>query len=336
MSKQKNDNYSNPVLATFNGIVDLFRHKEPFGELGDNERLDRKTCLVTGANSGLGRAIALDMARRGGHVIMACRSGIPQAGEALKTESGSDNIDMVKLDLADFYSIHACCDELKKRGVTLDRVVLNAGLVLQKADKTAQGFETMFGVHALGNHVFLQRLLADGSIPNRSMAGNAKADGSIPRIVVISSETHRSGSPIELDNYGEFVDYNAMGSIAQYGHSKLALTVLVMELGRRLQDEQGVDVAVHACCPGPVNSNIARQAPKLFKPLLSVIMGALFASPEKAAKPALFLSIAEQVEGQSGLYLHLMVKKDPAPQVLDKSLAGEVWQRSETLIQSHS
>lgn len=328
-----NDSYSNPVSATLNGILDLFRHKEPVGELRDEDRLDGKTCLVTGANSGLGRAIALDLARRGAHVIMACRSGIPEAGDALKAESGSDSIEMIKLDLADFQAIHRCCDELKKRGVQLDRVVLNAGLVPQKAMKTVQGFEMMFGVHALGNHLLVSRLLGDGSIPNRSVAVNARA-GHTPRIVYISSESHRSGTPITLDTLGDFVDYSPMGSIAQYGHSKLVLTSLVMELSRRLQDEQGVDVSVHACCPGPVNSNIARESPKLVKPLLSLVMGVLFSSPAKAAKPAVYLTASPQIEGSSGHYLHLMVKKSPAPQAQDAALAGQVWAHCENLIQS--
>ncbi len=335
MSKPQTDSYSNPVLATFNGIVDLFRHKEPIGELQDSDRLDGKTCLVTGANSGLGKAVAIDLAKRGARVIMACRSGIPQAAGEIMQASGSQSVEMVRLDLADFKAIHSCCDELKQNGVKLDRVVLNAGLVPQKAARTAQGFEVMFGVHALGNHLFLQRLLQDGTIPNRMRAGNA-IDGETPRIVFVSSESHRSGTPIDLDTLGDFVDYNAMGSIAQYGHSKLVLTSLAMELARQLQDENGVDVSVHACCPGPVNSNIARETPKLFKPVLGLVMGLLFASPAKAARPVVYLSASPQIEGDSSHYLHLMVKKEPAPQAMDQDLALQVWQRSGELIAAHN
>ncbi len=330
MSTPETGSYSNPVLATFNGIVDLFRHKEPVGQLGDDERLDGKTCLVTGANSGLGLATSILLARRGAHVVMACRSGIPEAADAVRAASGSNQVSTVRLDLADIPAIHACCDELRGRGLYLDRVILNAGLVPQRASRTRQGFEMMFGVHFLGNMQFVLRLLADGTIPNRRFASTPTDNGDAPpRIIFVSSESHRSGTPIDLDRFGEFVDYSPMGSIAQYGHSKLVMTSFARELARRLQDEDGVDVAVHALCPGPINSNIAREAPALFKPLLGMVMGVLFASPEKAATPVLYLACARHTEPDTGLYLHLMVKKDPAAQALDPDIGRCIWQRGE-------
>lgn len=336
MSTKDNSSYSNPVLATFNGIADLFRHKEPIGEIRDSDRLDGLICLVTGANSGLGKAIAVDFARRGGHVIMACRSGIPEAGNEVKAMSGSDKVEMLSLDLADIDAILASCAELKQRGIQLDRVVLNAGLVPQKPLKTRQGYEMMFGVHALGNRVLVQQLLLDGTIRNSRFATQANVvPGKIPRIVFVSSETHRSGTPIELDTLGQPVEYSAMGSIAQYGHSKLVMTNYAVELSRRLNPQDEVEVAVHALCPGPINSNIAREAPRAFKPVLKAIMGLLFASPEKAARPAIYLSSSPDIEGQTGLYLHLMVRKDAAQQALDPQLGQEVWERMQQMIQSH-
>ncbi len=324
-------NYRNPVLATVHGILDLFKRQSPIGQLGDDERLDGQTCLVTGANSGLGLATSIELARRGAHVIMACRRNDSAALQQVQSASGGDKAELIALDLADIPAIHACCDLLRDRGVRLDRVVLNAGLVPQKASRTAQGFETMFGVHFLGNMQFVLRLLADGSIPNRSFSVTpaTPTSGSPARIIFVSSESHRSGSPIDLAHLGDFVDYSAMGSIAQYGHSKLVMTSFAMELARRLQDEQGIDVAVHALCPGPINSNIAREAPAAFKPLLKLVMGALFASPEKAAAPVLFLACSRQIDRESGIYLHLLVRKQPAAQACDAELAQAIWQRGE-------
>lgn len=321
---RETDHYSNPVLASFYGIVDLFRHKTPIGSLSEADRLDGKTALITGANSGLGLATAIALAQRGARVIMACRSGIPEAAETVKQASGNPRVEMIPLDLADFAAIHRCCDTLKARGERIDRLILNAGVVPQKPQRTRQGYEMMFGVHALGNQLLVKRLLADGTVPNRRYAGNA-VNGVHPRIVFVSSETHRSGTPIQPDRLGEFVAYSPMGSMAQYGHSKLVITTLAMELARRLQDTQGVDVSVHALCPGPINSNIAREAPNFIKPVLKIVMGALFASPAKASLPVQFLSCARQIEGQTGLYLHLMVQKTPAAQAQDPQLAQTVW-----------
>lgn len=330
--KADTSDYNNPVAATLNGIVDLFRKKERIGELSDDERLDGKTCLVTGANSGLGRATAIQLARRGARVILACRSGIPEAGEDIARESGSALIEMVRLDLSDLASVHACCDELKSQGVSLDRVILNAGVVPKKPLRTRQGFEMMFGVHFVGNMLFLKRLLTDGVIPNRRFCTTPQQTLSIPRIIFVSSETHRSGTPIDLDTLGEMVDYNAMGSIAQYGHSKLVMTTWLQELARRLQDEQGVEVGVHCLCPGPINSNIARDAPAAFKPLLGVVMKLLFASPEKACEPVLYLCCAQALEDRTAVYLHLMTEKPAAAQALDRDLAARLWERAEHLI----
>ena len=71
--------FDNPIVAAMAGFLDLFRKQELSDRLKDTDRIDGKTCLVTGANSGLGFAIAVDLARRGGHVIMACRRQIPEA-----------------------------------------------------------------------------------------------------------------------------------------------------------------------------------------------------------------------------------------------------------------
>ena len=326
------DSYNNPVSATFNGILDLFRKKERIGTLGDDERLEGKTCLVTGANSGLGKAVAIQLAQRGAHVIMACRSGIPEAGEEICRISGNPSVEMVRLDLSDLQAIRACCDELKSRQVKLDRVILNAGLVPQKPQQTKQGLEMMFGVHYLGNMQFVTRLLQDGTIPNVTFAGNA-VQGETPRIIFVSSESHRSGTPIDFATFGQPVQYSPMGSIAQYGHSKLVMTAFATELSRRLKAGEHADVSVHALCPGPINSNIAREAPALFKPILGAVMGMLFASPDKAAEPVLYLTAADSVEGQTGLYLHLMTPKQPAPQARDAEIGQQVWEWGEEQLQ---
>ena len=326
--------YNNPVSATLNGILDLFRKKERIGTLTDEERLDGKTVLITGATSGLGKATAILLAQRGAQVILAVRSGIPQIAEEVGRAASSDKISCVHLDLTDLESVKTCCDELKAHGVELDRVILNAGIVPNKALKTKQGFEMMFGVHHVANVLFLKRLLEDGTIPNKRFAKVQNGRGvNHPRIVFVSSESHRSGTPIDFDTLGDFVEYSAMGSVAQYGHSKLVMTAWMQELARQLNADGKLDVSAHCLCPGPVNSNIARDTPAFFKPVMNVIMGLLFAKPEKAAEPVMYLSCAESIEGQTGLYLHLMTLKQPAPQARDTAVAKRVWEAAEAFVQ---
>lgn len=317
--------YSNPLTATLTGLRDMFRHRPPIGTLTPEDRLDGLTCLITGANSGLGLGTARALALRGARLILACRSGIPQTAELLKRETGNQAIEMVKLDLADYAAIDRCCAELRERGVRLDRVILNAGIVPPKAVRTAQGFEMMFGVHFLGNMRFVLNLLRDGTIPNSVFADDRVA-GQRPRIVFVSSETHRTGRPIDLATLGEFVEYTTMGSMAQYGHSKLALTAFALELASRLAPGGDVQVAVHALCPGPVDSNIARGAPAWVKPLLEPVKRLMFASPDKASEPSVYLTTARAIEGRTGIYLHLMSEKAPAAQAMDPAIRKGVWE----------
>lgn len=96
------------------GILDLFRKQKLAERLTSRDRIDGKTCIITGANSGLGFALSVDLARRGGNVVMACRSQIPEAGEKVKVLSGSENVRMLRLDLADIASVHTFCNTLEK------------------------------------------------------------------------------------------------------------------------------------------------------------------------------------------------------------------------------
>ena len=166
--------------------------------LPDSGRIDGKTCLVTGANSGLGKAVAIDLATRGGHVLMACRSGHPDAGEDVNAASGTDRVEMLRVDLSDMRSVHRLCDELRDRGTRIDIAVLNAGLMPRRARRTAQGFEIMFAVHFLANRVLVDRWLKDGTVRPATRIEEA------PRIVLVSSDAHRSAEPIDFDRFGEF------------------------------------------------------------------------------------------------------------------------------------
>lgn len=319
-----------PVGAALAGIADAFGRGSRLAGLADDERIDGRVCLVTGSNTGLGKAVAVQLAERGGRVIMACRSGIPEAAEAVKRASGSEAVEMMRVDLADLASVQRLCDELREREVRLDVAVLNAGVVPRRARKTAQGFELMFGVNFLANRLLLLRWLADGVI-----ATDAAPAGPRPRVVIVSSESHRSAPAIDFARFGEFADYGLSDSMAQYGYSKLHLTTFARELSRRLADSGDVRVAVHALCPGPINSDIAREAPALAKPLLSAVMGLVFPSPARAAEPVLYLACSRKLEGITGAYLHMMREKPPAPQADDPENGALLWRRSEELLRPY-
>ena len=328
MAKEK---YKSTGGAILNGIKDLFKKRVNIGKLTDNDRLDGKTCLVTGANSGLGFAIATQLAQRGAHVIMACRSGIPEAGEKVKALSGSDKVEMMKVDLLDFDTIYALCDELKARQVQLDIVISNAAMVPNKSRKTKYGLEEMFQVNYLAGFVLINRLLQDGTIPNKTYAQNAQVH--TPRIIIVSSEAHRVNRAIDFEHFGDFQEYSMGKIVSYYGYYKLILNAFVTELTKRLNPNGELDVSVHALCPGAVNTNIAREAPALMKPLVKVMFALFFRSPKKAAEPALYFACSPDMEGKTGLYLHLMTQKDMDEKALESEAGKKVWEKSEELLE---
>jgi NAD(P)-dependent dehydrogenase (short-subunit alcohol dehydrogenase family) len=325
----------NPFSATMAGLLDLFSHKADIEPVDPDLRLEGTRCLITGASAGLGRAVATDLARRGASLLLACRSGIPEVGEAIRSATDNPEVEMLPVDLADLDSVTRLADHLRdavQRGSRpFDVTILNAGLMPRRARRTPQGYEVMFAVHFLANRLLLARLFADGAIVPR----NPEAEGrgaKAPRIVFVASNSHLTAPPIDFDRFGEFVDYGVLDGMKQYGATKLHMVALACELSRRLEVGGKVEVGVHALCPGAVASNIAREAPVLIRPVLGPIMRGLFRSPENAAAPVVYLACAPEIDEQTGLYLHMLKHSAPSEQAADPEVGRRVWEESAKLL----
>jgi len=332
-----NRNHSNPLTAVLSGLLDQRSNEPKIAPVPSGVRLDGRTCLVTGANSGLGKAIAVRLAKRGAHVIMACRSGIPEAGQDVRAESGSDNVEMIQVDLSDFDSMTAFCDELRDRNVTLDAAVFNAGVVPVTSRTSKHGLELMFAVNFLAKFVLLNRLLHDGVIPNATYGNNSRAEDP-PLVIFVSSETHRSSIPIDFDTFGEPIEYGVSDGVKYYGLSKLHLTTFFQELSRRLNpgsNGDNPDVCVHALCPGAVNSNMAREAPTWLKPILKPVMAVFFQSPEKASIPVDYLVASDEMGMKTGEYMHMLRNKESSEASMDPEKGALLWSKTEELLRRH-
>ena len=110
------------------------------------------------------------------------------------------------------------------------------------------------------------------------------------------------------------------------------LSTFATELSKRLSQNEEPDVAVHALCPGAVNTNIAKEAPAWSKPLIKVIFSLFFRNPKKAAEPAMYFACSPSVEGKTGLYLHLMSQKEMDEKALDAQNGEKLWEASEALL----
>ncbi len=276
--------------------------------------------MITGSSSGLGFATAVEMAKRGAEVIMAVRSGIPSRGERVKELSGSDKVSMLFVDLSDVDSILKFAEELKKKFNKIDILVCNAAVVPKKSRKTPQGFEQMFMVNYFAKFLLVSKLL-DLNIFNRSK-------GQVPRIIFVSSESHRNPKTFDLKGFGEYQDFKIGKVMELYGHYKLLMTTFANELSRRLNPGDATDYSVFALCPGPVNSNIAREAPKVFQPLLKLTFSIFFRSPERASEPVIYLATSKDVEGKPIDYLFLMSRKEMDEKATDPVHGKELWKKS--------
>lgn len=321
--------FDNPVVAALAGFLDLFRKQGLSDRLKDSDRIDGKTCLITGANSGLGFAIAVDLAKRGSHVIMACRRQIPEAGEKVKALSGSDKVEMMYLDLSKIDTIHDFCDTLKANKRIIDICILNAGVALPKSRKTNSGLEELFLVNYLSNVIMTSRLLKDGTIPNDTLNNNKQNKES--RILFISSDSHQGSSYVDYDEFGKYLEYGVSKGMEYYSYYKLVANTYFTELSRRLNSKNNIDVAVHVICPGPVNTNIVKEAPWLLRKMLRGIFFVIFKSPESAAKAVVYMSISEDYAGITNEYLHMFNMKKMDPKVYEVDEGIKLWKETHKL-----
>jgi NAD(P)-dependent dehydrogenase (short-subunit alcohol dehydrogenase family) len=324
---QPRERYSNAFTATLSGIRDLFRKQKDVVILKDEDKLTGKKVLITGASSGLGFEAAVQLARRGAHILMACRSGIPEKGELVRKLSGNPDVEMFQVDLSDMESILSLADTLKKSSVKIDVLICNAAVVPSKSRKTRQGLEEMFMVNYLAKYLFA-RLLLENDLLN--LSGDRT-----PRIIFVSSESHRNPKSFDWEGFGSYREYTMGKTVELYGYYKLLLTTFANELSRRVNPSGKTQCSVFVLCPGPVNSNIAREAPVIFKPLLKLVFRIFFRSPEKAVQPLIYFACSPEVEGKSIDYLFLMSRKEMDLKATDAHNGEKLWQYSEALLESH-
>lgn len=321
--------FDGALAATLTGIVDRILDR---GELAltEHDRLDGRTVLLTGASRGLGLATAVELARRGAHLILPLRSRAQETVEHVRRASLGGVVESAEVDLCDLGSIERLALELAEDGVELDVAVLNAGVVPSGSRRTRDGFDEMLQVNVLSN-VLLSRRLVDRGVLSRLSSGDGEANDlppRRPRLIFVSSESHRGARPVVPERMHEPRAYGMSDVVAEYGHGKLVLETFACELSRRIHP----DVAVHTTCPGAVATSIAREAPAWAKPVLDPAMRAFFRSPESGAFPLVYLAASASIEGQSGLYVHVKAKKARDPRAEDPALGRATWEALERML----
>lgn len=279
-------------------------------------RLDGKTVLITGANTGIGKETAVDIARRGARVIMACRDmeRANKAAEEIRKRSGNGNIVVRRLDLASLQSVRALAKEIQENEDRLDILINNAGVMMCPKWQTEDGFEMQFGVNHLG-HFLLTNLLLDllkKSAPSR--------------IVNVSSLAHETGK-IHFDDINLDENYNPHTSYLQ---SKLANVLFNHELAVRLK---GTGVTTYALHPGVIRTELGRHFfSSLWKRVLFFPFACLIKTPREGAQTSIYCAVDESLKNSSGLYYSDCAPKQAAPQGRDDAAARRLWDLSASMV----
>jgi NAD(P)-dependent dehydrogenase (short-subunit alcohol dehydrogenase family) len=271
-----------------------------------------RTVIVTGANSGIGRATARSLAAAGAHVVLAVRN----AGKGRAAAASMPGVTEVReLDLASLESVRAFATGWAGE---IDLLINNAGVMVPPLTHTADGFELQFGTNHLG-HFALTNLLLE------HVTG---------RVVTVSSTGHRVGS-IDFDDLNwQRKPYRAWRA---YGQSKLANLLFTAELQRRLT-AAGSSVLATAAHPGYAATNLQFHSQRRSLDLISKVGNRLFAQDENGgALPTLYAAVAD-IPGNSFAGPSGFMEQRGAPKLVGRSAAAQdadvarrLWEVSEQL-----
>jgi len=246
---------------------------------------------VTGANSGIGKATALGLARLGGTVVMACRDAT--RGEAARQEiiraSGKPRVFLEIVDLASEASTRSLAEAFPRKYPRLDVLINNAGVYTSHREITPDGLERQFEVNYLSGFL-LTHLMLDllkKSAPSR--------------IVNVSSSAH-GPSAIHFDDLQGERRYSGYRA---YGQSKLAQILFTRELARRLE---GTGVTVNACHPGVIRTNLGIGGASVVVRFVRMF----FKGPAKGAETPIYLATSPDVEGVTGKYFANKRERTPS------------------------
>ncbi|XP_012636583.2 retinol dehydrogenase 12 [Microcebus murinus] len=279
-------------------------------------QLPGKVVVITGANTGIGKETARELARRGARVYIACRDVLKgeSAASEIRADTKNSQVLVRKLDLSDTKSIRAFAEGFLTEEKQLHILINNAGVMMYPYSKTVDGFETHIGVNHLG-HFLLTHLLVE------------RLKESAPsRIVNLSSVAHHIGKIRFHDLHGE-KRYNRTFA---YCHSKLANMLFTRELAKKLK---GTGVTTYAVHPGIVSSELFRHSFLLC--LLWRLFSPFFKTAREGAQTSLHCAMAEGLEPLSGKYFSDCKRTWVSPRARDNKTAERLWNVSCELLGIH-
>jgi retinol dehydrogenase-12 len=273
-----------------------------------------KICVVTGANSGIGKETALGLAQMGAHVVMVCRNADKGKGalEDIRREVPSAQLDLLIADMSSQASVRALAEQIHEKYSRLHVLINNAGGAAGAGTLSADGIE----LTVAGNHIgaaLLTGLLLDllkASAPSR--------------IVNVSSEAHRGTKELDINNLPA-IEPSVMSGFQAYGRSKLLMNAFTFELSRKLE---GTGVTCNCLHPGVVATNIFSRARGVFKIILT-LMQPFMLNAKQGAVVTLWAATSPELASVSGKYFVKSKEKESSPLSRDPKTQAEIWQWTE-------
>lgn len=270
--------------------------------------MEGKICLITGANSGIGKATAIGLAKLNATIVMLCRD--KNRGEIAQKEiielTGNKKVDLLLCDLSSHEDIRKFVSEFKNKYQNLHVLINNAGVMKKQGSLSPDGFEMNFAVNHLAPFL-LTNLLLDilkNSAPSR--------------IINVSSAAHRMAK-LDFDDLQS--ENKKLRLMRIYGISKLALMLFSYELSRRLE---GTKVTVNTVHPGMVATNLGRD-------MSSSGQGfgkRFFKTPREGAETSVYLASSPEVEGITGKYYTKKRQKNSSKKSYNEEDAKMIWEIS--------
>jgi NAD(P)-dependent dehydrogenase (short-subunit alcohol dehydrogenase family) len=276
-------------------------------------QMKNRICLITGANSGIGKITARELAKQGMTILMVVRN--KEKGEQARREiiqlTGNQHVELYICDLSVQADIVQVAGEIKARHTKIDVFINNAGLIVSGHQTSADGIEMTFAINHLGPFLLTNLLL------------DLIKNGEEPRIITVSSEAHRL-SKLDFATLAAPEKYSAW---LAYGNSKLANILFTRQLAKEVKKD---GITANCLHPGAVATNfgagyngIAGTFFSLFRPF--------FISPEKGAETTIYLASSPEVKGITGLYFDKKKPKSPNKEALSDYNAQKLWEISITL-----
>ncbi|XP_047450835.1 dehydrogenase/reductase SDR family member 13-like [Mugil cephalus] len=282
-------------------------------------KLKGKTAIVTGSNTGIGKSTALDLAKRGARVILACRSKERAEAAAfdIRRESGNNQVVFMQLDLASLKSVRSFAETFLKTEPRLDILINNAGVM--GPGRTEDGFGMAFGVNHLG-HFLLTNLLLE----RLQKSGPS-------RVVTVSALLHRLGKinfPLLASNKDLVLGQSTWHNIQAYCNSKLCNVLFTRELANRLE---GTNVTCYSLHPGVIQTEVCRSMSLWLQLLMMPFAKLFFLNPEEGSQTTLHCALQEGIEPLSGRYFSNCELQQVGAKGRDDALAKKLWEVSERL-----